>query len=543
LWPPFIASTLCAAFSWLGRPPLDAGDPVAADAAVLLPKWRLEAGPMAKTSGRPSAGPSRNKGSSESKHSHVEFGTTGSHWDREAGTDFAITTVNVPDRLDAQEVRARASVDSGAPSVRRFRRVDIARAAGWAIALIVVGALTWGVARLASPLRAAISPRGVEAQIGQALDMPVSVRATELRFLPSPRLVVTDVIAPGGLRLPEIAVNFNWRDAVHGLQTSSWVLGEARVAPVDLTGEQAATLLQSVRRASRLSAAVSTIRFESVTFPDLVLLPGRYEVVIRRGIGQPDFDAVGVKRLDGAGQMEVEIKPPASTDGSATFKLFASQWLAGVGPAVLWNEATAQGEFRATQLKVDSFSVGARFGNLNGAALLVQDARGWRLTGNVRGADVSVEELIRYLSLPAGTEAPAAPTPFRGTAKVEFALTGAGGTVADALQRATAFGPVSVAGATLAGMNLGLAATQGGASGTGGMTRLTDLDLEANCSADGLAVRNLAGRAGSLRVRGGFTVDRQLQLRGAIRAEVASPRGTPGTDVRLGGTVAAPTFQ
>jgi hypothetical protein len=30
-------------------------------------------------------------------------------WDRGGGGDFAITTVNVPDRLDAQEVRARAS--------------------------------------------------------------------------------------------------------------------------------------------------------------------------------------------------------------------------------------------------------------------------------------------------------------------------------------------------------------------------------------------------------------------------------------------------
>jgi hypothetical protein len=75
------------------------------------------------------------------------------------------------------------------------------------------------------------------------------------------------------------------------------------------------------------------------------------------------------------------------------------------------------------------------------------------------------------------------------------------------------------------------------------MTRLTDLDLVATGSADGLVVRNLAGRAGSLRVRGGFSVDRQLQLRGAIRSEVASPRGVAGVDIRLGGTVSAPTYQ
>lgn len=498
---------------------------------------------MAKTTDRISAEPSRNKRSSESKHSHVEFGTTRSRWDRDDGADFAITTVNVPDRLDAQEVRARAYADSGSPSVRRFHRIDITRAAGWLFALVVLAAAAWGTARLVGPLREAISPRGVEAQISQALGMPVSVRATELRFLPSPRLVLIDMIGPGGLRLPEIAVNFNWRDAVHGLQTSSWVFGEARIAPVELTGDQALKLLQSVRGANQLSAAVSTVRFESVAFSDLVLLPGRYEAVVRRGAGQRSFDAVGIKRLDGAGQSELEIKPAEVAGGDAKFKLFASQWMAGFGPAIAWSEATAQGEFRAGQLRIDSFSVGARFGNLNGSALLAQDAGGWRLTGNVRSSDVSVEELIRFLTAAPGADSAPATTPFRGTAKVDLALAGTGATVADVLRRATATGPVSISGATVSGMNLGLAATQGGPRGAGGVTRLTDLGFDALGSGDGLAIRSLAGRAGGLRVQGGLVVDRTLQLRGSIRAEVASPRGVAGADIRLGGSVAAPTYQ
>jgi hypothetical protein len=44
-------------------------------------------------------------------------------------------------------------------------------------------------------------------------------------------------------------------------------------------------------------------------------------------------------------------------------------------------------------------------------------------------------------------------------------------------------------------------------------------------------------------VHGGFAVDRQLQLRGSIRSEVASPRGIAGADIRLGGTIGAPTYQ
>lgn len=485
-------------------------------------------------------------GSSESKHSHVEFGTTRSRWDPDAGADFAITTVNVPDRLDAQEVRARASVDSGPPSVRRFHRDDLFRAIRWLLAIAVLGSIAWGGVRLAGPLREAMSPRGVEAQVSDALGIPVSVRATELKWLPSPRLVISDLVGQGGLRLREISVNFNWRDALHGLQSSTWVLGEARVAPTELSGEQAMLLLQSVRRASRLSVAVSTIRFESVAFPDLVLLPGRYEVVVRRGIGQRGFDAVGARRLDALGQTDLEVVPPLQRDAMAQFKLFASQWQAGAGPAMVWSEATAQGDFDASRLRVESYSVGARFGNLNGTALLQQEGREWRLSGTVRSPDVNVEELIRFLASPSGADAAAeaaAPAPFRGTAKIELSLAGSGATAAEALRRSTASGPVSVSGAAIVGLNLGLAATQGSATGAGGMTRLTDLDFVATGSADGLTARTLVGRAGGLRVHGGFSVDRQLQLRGALRSEVASPRGVAAADIRLGGTVSAPTYQ
>jgi hypothetical protein len=403
---------------------------------------------MAKITRRSNSGPSQTKGPEESKYSHVEFGSTRGRWDREGAGDFAITTVNVPDRLDAQEVRARASADSAPPSVRRFHRVDIMRGLGWLLALVVAGAVAWGIVRVAVPLRAAISPPGVEAQISGALGVPVSVRATELQFFPSPRLVVTDVIAQTGLRLPAIAVQFNWRDALWGLQSSTWVLGEARVAAVELTGQQALSLLQSARRASTLTSAVTTIRFESVTFSDLVLLPGRYEAVVRRSAGQGEFAAISLKRLDGGGQLELEIAPPVAPDGSARFSLFASQWQAAAGPAVVWSEATAQGEFHGDLVKVDPFSVGARFGNLNGVATLSREAGGWRLAGNVRGADLSIEELIRYLTVPAAAaDAAPAQAPFRGTAKFDLALGGGGTTVAETLQRATAAGRVSVSGA------------------------------------------------------------------------------------------------
>lgn len=497
---------------------------------------------MAKKSSQQPPDVTRTKGLEESQYSHIEYGSTRGNWDRGAATDFAITTVNVPDRLDTQEVRAKAAT---APSVSRFHPSDFFRLLRWLVLLAILGGLAWGAMRIAVPVREAISPAGVGGIMSKALGLPVTVRGTELRFSPSPRLVITDIIAQNGVRLPEIAVHFNWRDAIRGLQSAHWVLGEARVAPMRLTGQEALDLLQSVPLASGLPAGVSTVRFESVEFPEIAFLPGRYEAVIRRGIGQRDFNAINLKRMDGSGQFEVEVTPAPASGQAAKFAMFASKWPAVVGPAMTWNEATARGEFGADFLKIDSYSVGERFGNLNGAALLSRDAKGWKLTGNLRGPDIRVEELIRYVSgaTPAESPQPATAAPLRGTAKFDLAVAGSGASVTDTLQRAVASGSVSVLGAVLAGVNLGTAATQGDLGGSGSVTRFSDLDLDVVVSAGGVNVRGVSGKAGSLRVSGGLVVDRNLRVNGGLRSEVASPRGIAAAPVRVGGTAGALSFQ
>jgi hypothetical protein len=495
---------------------------------------------MANTTKHPSRGTAYTRGRGDARHSHFEYGSTKGHWGKPDDTDFVITSVNVPDRLDTQEVRNRAEADSSLPTVRRFHRDDVMRAVRWGVALVLLVAVGWWGMRVAAPLRAAISPAGVEARLGAALGLPVSVADTALRFSPSPRLLVTDVFVQSGFRLPEVAVLFNWSDAFRGLQTGHWVFGEARVAPFELTGEQALALLNSIRGASRLPAALSTIRFESISFSDLALLPGRYGTVIRRGVGQQDFAALAMKRLDAEGRVDLEITPALAPGGNASFALFANKWPGAVGPAVVWDEATAQGEFRGDLLKIDSFSVGARFGNVNGAASLAKAGEGWRISGSARSPDLNVGELIRYA---AGLNEADSRVPLQGVAKLDLALSGSGATAAEALLRASASGTGSMPGATFSGLNLGLAATQGGPASAGGVTRLTDLEFEATLSRGGLIVRNLGGRAGGMRMTGGFSVDPSLQLNGLLRPEVAAPRGTASAMIQVGGTIAAPTYR
>ncbi len=496
---------------------------------------------MANTTKRPTGSTAFTRGRGDTRHSHFEYGSTQGRWGNKDDSDFVITSVNVPDRLDTQEVRNRADAESTLPTVGRFHRDDVLRAVRWGIAALVLLGLGWWGMRVAGPLREAISPAGIEALLGKALGAPVSVRETSLRLSPSPRLVVTDTFVQSGFRLPEVAVLFDWRDAFRGLQTSNWVLGEVRVAPVDLTGEQALALLSSVRGASRLPAALSTIRFESITFTDLSLLPGRYEALIRRGVGQPEFGVVALKRLDGDGRVDLEVTPVP--DGNSKFALFANRWPASVGPAIVWSEATAQGEFSAELLKVDSFSVGARFGNINGSALLAKSGQRWQLTGNLRAPDLNVGELASHAAGLSEVEGAESRMPLRGIGRLELALSGSAATAADTLRGASASGRGSIPGATFSGLNLGQAATQGGAASAGGITRLTDLEFEVLASRGGVIVRNMSGKAGSLRVSGGFSVDAGLKLSGLLRPEVASPRGAASAMIEIGGPIGSPTFR
>ncbi len=498
---------------------------------------------MGKDTGQSSSETAYRRGSEESKHSHFELDSARGKWDAESKTDFAITSVNVPDRLDTQEVRARAAADDSLPKVRRFHPDDIRRALRWLVVGAVLVGAGWWAARLALSFRDAAAPAGIEARVGDALGSPVSVADTRVRWLPAPQLVITGLVAQAGFRLPEVVVNLNPRDLLQGGATSGLTVGEARVGPAAFSGEEALAILRSARAAGRLPAAVATIRFESVTFPDVALLPGRYEVVLRREVGRAEFGSIHMKRLDTEGRLDIEVTPPLAEGENASFTLAAAQWRAGVGPAVVWDEAMARGEFGAGTVRVESYSVGARFGNLNGAALLSRDGPGWQVTGNIRSADLSLEDLARYLSMPAAAGSPAASAPLLGAARFDLQARGRGASVEEALQAVVASGPFSVPGAVVSGINLGAAATQGGAAGAGGSTRLVDLRGEASVSRRGLAVSGLAGSAGSLRVSGGFAVDPQAKVEGLLRAEVASPRGVSSAAVRLSGPVAALSFR
>ena len=180
---------------------------------------------MAKTKRRePST--TNDRVGSESDHSHFEYPSVPGNWEAASATDFAITTVNVPDRLDAQELRARRDAEDAAPRVSRFHPSDLTRWAGRAFLIAILGAVVWGGFQLAVPVREAFSANGLSERLTVTLKAPTTVRASRMEWWPVPRLVVSGIDVVGRFAIPEASVHFNWSDAVEALRSAKLVLGE-----------------------------------------------------------------------------------------------------------------------------------------------------------------------------------------------------------------------------------------------------------------------------------------------------------------------------
>jgi hypothetical protein len=150
---------------------------------------------------------------------------------------------------------------------------------------------------------------------------------------------------------------------------------------------------------------------------------------------------------------------------------------------------------------------------------------------------------MRSLSGTAADDASAPKSPLLGTATVTFLGGGHGPSLSDALFGARLMGPVSVRFATLNGINLGLAATQGGAAATGGgLTRFTELSALVDAGDGGVVVRDISGRAGAMSTRGQVNVAPDLKLSGSVRVDLGAERVQAPITLRVSGTATAPRF-
>jgi hypothetical protein len=459
-------------------------------------------------------------------------------WEATAGsTDFVITTVNVPDRLDIQEVRAREDEDDD--RTERFR-IDWYAIRKWIVRLFLLGLLA--VAALfgwdaVQPFREDLSPDHIAQRLSQATGQPVKVGSAEFKFTPSPRFLISDVDVGTVWRSSSIALHFNWEDAWRALRGGGWIWGEATVGPMVVEGAQGEFLLRALPRLSdALPKSISTIRFESVEFKGIRELPGRFEGVARRG-GNGSFSAVTLRAGDGNSVLSASV---AGDGESVGVQFDATNWRATAGPAVQWNEVHATLRVRAGLIEVPEFLLAGFFGSIKGSVYAASDQQ-WAVTGTAAGSNLDIEAVLKQGSPAPADGSPGRQVPFSGTASFEFLLAGHGPSLSEAIDSTVATGPVRVRWATLYGINLGYVASRPGTQ-PGGMTRFTDLTGWVSAGPAGIAFQDLDGRAGALSTHGEVAIATDRRISGALRVDLGGARIQAPLNVTVRGNLLAPEF-
>jgi hypothetical protein len=478
----------------------------------------------------------------ESVRSHGSAKPATGSWALTGSTDFAITTVNVPDRLDVQEVRARADADDDRGWVWRAR-LNTLRTWFFRIAmaaLVVAGALfAWDAA---APLRDELTAERIASRLSTALNVPVQVTGTHFEWQPSPRYVVSGIDLGDGLRIERVALHFNWQDAWRALRGGGWVWGEAAVAPLKLDVARARRLLHLIPNLNHaLPATISTLRLPSVELTDATLLPGRYELVVRRD----GADGTRVLTLLDAGGATMTLKVRALEPGADSpigFELEAGNWRLPVGLGAPWNEVRASGVARADLIEVSSFVLVGYYGSVKGEVYAAH-GRDWMVTGYAQAASLDIESMLRYLRGAKSSDGlQPAPVPMSGAATLELQLAGRGATLADATQATLAAGTFQVRWGTLNGINLGYAATRPGGGLSGGTTRFTTLEGGLSIGRAGVVLRDLRGKSGAMKTYGQVAVAPDLGLSGALRVDLGATRVQAPLNLKVKGTVLAPQF-
>ncbi len=499
----------------------------------------------------------------------------GPHTDFPSTTDFAITSVNVPDRLDQREVDDRKQQEEATFYAKRRPLRAWARRLLPYLVLLAFAALA---ARWLADQRETLAAGRIAQRMEAALHAPVHVRDSRIRTTPTPAVVLIGVDLGGQVQLDEITLEVTaptlWQAVISGQRR--W--GDIVISPTTMTLDQAARLLGWLAILDRLSPdSVTKVRFSEVRFAGSGLLPDRYEAVTRRE-ANGQFASVTLHRIGGAGSMQLQVTPdPAG--GPAGFQLDAADWQPPYVPHTAWSEVVANGHISAGAIEVEKFALGSGFGALDGHLSVRRQEHAslpWVASGQISSVGVDVPALIQQAiaasslaAAPAGAPAaPAAPTPggrspappassltylssestspMSGTAAVDAVLAGVGVTPEDALSRLLVSGEVKVRSGELNGINLGYAASRPAAhaAGSGASTRFTQLEASFNAGGgSGIAFRNIHGVAGALSTRGELTVTPDLQLNGVLHVDLGtSARIQAPLRLHVRGTALHPEF-
>ena len=414
--------------------------------------------------------------------------------DRPPLADLAITTVDIPDRLDAQSIRALQSDD-----YRRASRFSISRSVVevWLrrmllLALLVaVGALVWLALQAVS---AQLGKQAIAQRISVATGLPVTMAERELIWLPTPGIRLLDLRIGSGFRATEVTVSYSWDALVQAINRRGLLL-DATVAPMQVSAEQAMDLVALGRMiGARSGLGLGAVRFSAVEFRDMPLLPGQYEILLQRQVdsGVAPFE---VRQLGGRGDMRLLAYPDGA--GALRFELNAQRWAASIGPAVTWDSLVARGRAWPRGIVIESFVGKTPSAQVNGAWAAASDVE-WSAAGTIQSNDADLEGVVRALAAPA--DGVAFHSPIRGSASFSVLGGGHGASLKAALERSEFNGQAQARSLTLAGINLGALVVQDApVRAAGGATRLSELAANLQWTPEGLSIRDIRSQSISRR--------------------------------------------
>ncbi len=458
-------------------------------------------------------------------------------WDPTEASSFAITTVNVPDRLDLQEERDRAETEEYTEQRRRVVLQAWMKRLLVLAVLVVFGALVYGVLK---PVRDQASASRVGERLTTAFRLPVKVAETEFRVLPS-----TSPRPAGHRRRRRVrrragcAADQLERSVARADRRAVGLGGGHDRARDDVGRPGDGRGQASPAGTEGLPLTISTIRFESVQITGSRLFPGRYEAVMRRGDDGRFGPLVLKEVVADDSSMELQFRPSTGEPGAVDFSLEARQWAVPVGPRTRWSHARATGSIRGNLLEVSNYALTGYFGITTGQLFVAGDVE-WVVTGTADAGKVDVETVLESLRGRSSGSPAGQPAAMQGTAALNLVMLGRGATPEEAMAQSVVAGPFTVRFAVLNGINLGLAATQGVAAS--GVTRFTEFDGTVIASASGVRFEETGGRAGAMVARSHFTVAPDASIAGVVRVELGRQRVQAPMTLRISGTAVQPRF-
>lgn len=453
-------------------------------------------------------------------------------------TDFAITTLNLPDRLDAQSLSALQ--DDG---YRRASRFSISRSGAlrWLRRFLAYGLVVAlvGVAWLAyEAVSADVGTEAIVARISSATGMSTTLAKREFTWRSGPGIVLRDLRIGSRFRADRVHIHFSW-DSLSRASRWRGVLPEASVSPMTLSAEQGIELAGLARAMdARSGLGVGAVRFESVRLLDMPVLLGEYEIVLRR---QPEGNVapLEMRRLGVDGEML--LRAQSDEPGVLRFELNAQRWAAPWGPPVIWDSLLAQGRVWSRGVVVESFSGKVAAGQVEGSWAAASDVQ-WSFAASMTSNDADVAAAIEALVTPGDPSA--LRSPLSGRANFNVLGSGHGQSLAAAVERSAFIGQASSPSLTLAGVNLGVVAAQEGSlRAAGGSTRLGEVSAVVQWSRDGVSIRDIRSQSGGMVTRGQIAISPGLRLAGVLTVDLSAvlPQSRPAV-MQVGGNLFDPTF-